>query len=114
MYLVVHLDQMSEGQLSPGLVTAHTFNLVRSGIENQTRTPLILESNLVISSPCPSCGEAFVHELDDLGENVRHRVLRVHPRYGATCRACGSHWEPDELLFLAGLLGLELPPGLAI
>lgn len=60
--------------------------------------------------PCPSCGERFVYRHNGSGESVRSWALRVSED-GCDCRVCRAFWSPDQLEFLARLLGCTPLPG---
>jgi hypothetical protein len=56
--------------------------------------------------PCPACGAHWARRRDTGGDLVRTRPLRVSES-GCTCTACGAGWPPEQLEFLARLLGCE-------
>lgn len=61
---------------------------------------------LHIAGACPRCDKAVVWRYDEtLGEDLQHPALAVDPDTGCDCLACGAHWEPNQFLFLANLLG---------
>jgi hypothetical protein len=64
-----------------------------------------------ITAPCPSCGKAIVYRRDSGGDLVRQEALKWTPNAGFQCQACKASWSPEQTLFFAKLLGIELPPG---
>ncbi|MDG3012160.1 hypothetical protein G4X40_18620 [Rhodococcus sp. D2-41] len=57
-----------------------------------------------VREPCPECGERYVYRRDGLGETIRADVLHIDAE-GCHCAVCGTHWPPDQLAFLARLIG---------
>lgn len=64
-----------------------------------------------ITAPCPSCGKAIVYRRDSGGDLVRQEALKWTPSAGFQCQACKASWSPEQTLFFAKLLGIELPGG---
>ena len=64
-----------------------------------------------ITAPCPSCGKAIVYRRDSGGDLVRQEALKWTPNAGFQCQACKASWSPEQTLFFAKLLGIELPAG---
>ena len=62
------------------------------------------------SFACPACGKQWCYGRDSAGEVVRRASLTITAA-GCSCGHCQAHWPPDRYLFLAKLLGLELPQG---
>jgi len=59
--------------------------------------------------PCPSCGRRFYYRRNQAGENVRSWCLQVSEE-GCRCQVCKAAWLPEQLEFLARLLGLPALP----
>jgi hypothetical protein len=59
---------------------------------------------------CPACGKRWTYGRDSGGELVRRAALTITST-GCSCGHCQAHWPPDKYMFLAKLLGLELPEG---
>jgi hypothetical protein len=58
---------------------------------------------------CPHCGATHAaRHVDD--QTIKTPALAITDT-GAACGACGDTWAPEQLPFLAGLLGYPLPPG---
>lgn len=59
--------------------------------------------------PCPSCGKSHVYRRNQSGDSVRVWALQVSED-GARCQSCHAVWQPEQLEFLARLLGLPSLP----
>lgn len=73
------------------------------------RTLLNPTPHWTLPSPCPACGTRTVYRHDS-GDQVRTPALQVGP-HGCQCGKCKTVWAPDKFVFLARLLGYELPDG---
>jgi hypothetical protein len=51
-----------------------------------------------------------VYHRDSAGELVRQPALQIGV-WGCECMACRAFWAPDRFVFLARVLGYELPEG---
>jgi hypothetical protein len=69
------------------------------------------ESVKHISAPCPNCTKTHIWKRDSAGDTVRQPALRLIVNQGCSCQACGAVWPPDKYLWLAKLLGYDLPEG---
>jgi predicted RNA-binding Zn-ribbon protein involved in translation (DUF1610 family) len=69
------------------------------------------KAQMHITAPCPSCGKAIVYRRDSGGDLVRQEALKWTPNAGFQCQACKASWSPDQTLFFAKLLGIDLPAG---
>ena len=63
-----------------------------------------------LPSPCPACGTTIVYRRNSSGEQVRKPALSIGPG-GCECLKCHATWAPEKFVFLAGVLGYELPDG---
>jgi hypothetical protein len=93
-------DSRSMDQIS-GCVESWTQNI---------RSLLVAERHWTLPSACPACGTRTVyrHDGDDL---VRQPALQISPD-GCCCARCKTAWEPSKFVWLARLLGYEMPAGL--
>jgi len=64
-----------------------------------------------VTAPRPACGATTVFCRDSAGELVRQPALQIVAEHGCTCQACNYCWAPAHYLYLARVLGYELPPG---
>jgi predicted RNA-binding Zn-ribbon protein involved in translation (DUF1610 family) len=69
------------------------------------------KAQMHITAPCPSCGKSIVYRRDSGGDLVRQEALKWTPNAGFQCQACKASWSPEQTLFFAKLLGIELPKG---
>lgn len=69
------------------------------------------KAQMHITAPCPSCGKAIVYRRDSGGDLVRQEALKWTPNAGFQCQACKASWSPEQTLFFAKLLGIDLPAG---
>jgi predicted RNA-binding Zn-ribbon protein involved in translation (DUF1610 family) len=69
------------------------------------------KAQMHITAPCPSCGKAIVYRRDSGGDLVRQEALKWTPNAGFQCQACKASWSPEQTLFFAKLLGIDLPSG---
>jgi len=69
------------------------------------------KAQMHITAACPSCGRAIVYRRDSGGDLVRQEALKWTPNAGFQCQACKASWSPEQTLFFAKLLGIELPEG---
>lgn len=63
-----------------------------------------------LPNPCPACNTATVYRRDSGGELVRQPALQFGPQ-GCYCVKCRAVWAPNRFLFLAKVLGYEMPAG---
>lgn len=61
-----------------------------------------------ISAPCPSCSRSVAYYRDSGGDVVRQEALKWTPNVGFECQACKASWSPEQTLFFARLLGIEV------
>jgi hypothetical protein len=62
---------------------------------------------VALAAPCPQCGRAVAHVVDDTGERVRRPALQIDRVTGnATCLTpgCDAVWTPDRWPLLARVL----------
>ena len=92
--------------------TAQVSDMARTitGWADQITGLLDPAARKTIPIACPACGRRHVHRVDSAGERVRRDALEIG-QHGCTCLHCDSVWTPDRYLFLARLLGFELPAG---
>ena len=50
-------------------------------------------------NPCPACGTAVVHRIQD-GERVRTAALQIGPK-GCECQRCRTTWSPERFVWLS-------------
>ena len=62
-----------------------------------------------LPNPCPACGVRTVYRIKD-GEHLRMAALQVGAE-GCECQSCRTVWTPDRFVWLARLLGYEMPAG---
>jgi len=62
-----------------------------------------------LPDPCPHCDATHAERIID-DQHIKTPALAITDT-GATCGACGDTWPPDELPFLAAVLGYPAPPG---
>jgi hypothetical protein len=60
---------------------------------------------------CPQCGRKTTYREDPSGEAKRVPALQWAANTGTSCVVCKAHWAPDRTLFLATVLGFQLPAG---
>lgn len=65
---------------------------------------------ITLAADCPACGARTVHRPDNGGDWVRQPALQIGDR-GCECQRCHARWGPESYLFLARVLGYELPSG---
>lgn len=82
-----------------------------SGWCDHITTLLDPDKTVPIPEACPSCDKRLVYRRDSAGEMVRQPALRIVVGQGCTCGACGAFWAPEKFVFLARLLGHDLPEG---
>ncbi len=63
-----------------------------------------------LPNPCPACGTQTVMRRDSGGDLVRQPALQIGGG-GCTCQHCRAAWDPNQFVWLARLLGYDLPPG---
>ncbi|GFG74710.1 hypothetical protein MBOT_20750 [Mycobacterium botniense] len=63
-----------------------------------------------LPAACPACGKKTIYRHDSAGELVRQPALQITTA-GCVCQHCRTTWGPERFLFLAKVLGYELPAG---
>jgi hypothetical protein len=71
-----------------------------------------------LASPCPACNTRWVYHPDSSGERnddgtprlVRQAALQITTA-GCVCTKCHHTWAPEYFMFLAKVLGYQLPAG---
>jgi hypothetical protein len=63
-----------------------------------------------LAAACPACDKRTVYRRDSAGELVRQPALQIGV-WGCECMACHAFWAPDRFVFLARVLGYDLPAG---
>ncbi len=63
-----------------------------------------------IPAPCPACNTTTIHRPDNAGDIVRQPALQI-TTHGCECQNCHTTWGPEKFLFLARLLGFDMPAG---
>ena len=56
-----------------------------------------------LPNPCPACGTAVVHRIQD-GERVRTAALQIGPK-GCERQRCRTTWSPERFVWLSRVLG---------
>jgi hypothetical protein len=107
-------DKDSDGVEFVRTVTDHltAMELVQawiSGIENYFDPP----RTSAIPNPCPRCDARYFYKKKD-GENIRSAALNlIKDSSGRTtearCSHCAASWSPPQFIYLAHILGYELP-----
>lgn len=64
-----------------------------------------------VSAPCPACGASTAYRVNKIGERVRQAALQIVAATGCRCLACGTHWPPEQYMWLVKVLGFETPAG---
>jgi hypothetical protein len=62
---------------------------------------------LHVAAECPACHVRMVFRRDETGELVQVATLTLDGSNGCTCLNCGANWKPNQLEFLAGVLGCD-------
>jgi hypothetical protein len=63
-----------------------------------------------LPAACPQCERHTVYRHDSAGELVRQPALQITV-HGCICQHCHATWAPDRFVWLARVLGYELPAG---
>lgn len=62
---------------------------------------------LHVAAACPACGARTVFRPDESGELVQQAALSVDGIAGCVCLSCHHSWAPNQLEFLATVLGCQ-------
>jgi hypothetical protein len=63
-----------------------------------------------LPAACPACQHHIVYRHDSAGELVRQPALQI-TIHGCICQHCHAQWAPERFVWLARVLGYELPAG---
>lgn len=64
-----------------------------------------------IATPCPACGESFVHRNDTTTDQPARQPTLQIGKHGCECMNCHTLWGPNLYEHLARVLGCPLPEG---
>lgn len=84
---------------------------IRDLLDDGERDRFLYAANSKTLAACPACAETVVYRRDSAGERVRQPALRIRGDGTTICGACQTSWGPEKALFVARLLGYEMPAG---